>query len=108
MDEKNHTSTESSVKDAIYEFISTLLAEGASPAEISFHLTAHALSLGLQLAPNAHSALATVSLALHQVSDMHAQASIDSESENDAEPSSINGDENSIVVELSHGPKTFH
>ena len=77
MSEKNSTSPDTRVQDAIYKLITQLLGEGGSPAEISYHLTLHALNLAVQFARSAHDAYSVVASAILHTSQHHAGAESD-------------------------------
>ena len=108
MSENNHTSPDTRVQDAIYELITELLGEGRSPAEISYHLTLHALNLGIQLAPTVHHAYAAIATAIMHTTQHHAEANEEKAPEPiDAEPA-LKENDSSIVVPFEHRDKTVH
>ncbi|MFC1740113.1 hypothetical protein ACFL0N_01375 [Pseudomonadota bacterium] len=108
MSEKNPTSADSRVQDAIYELISDLLQEGASPAEISYHLTLHALNMGIQLAPSVHHAYSVIASAILHTTQHHAGVDAEEGSDPIEAAPALKKKESSIIVPFEPRDKTVH
>jgi len=109
MDDKSYVTAELPIPDAIHELITQLLLQGAEPAEISYHLTTHALNLGFQLAPSLCEALSVITSALNHSIGHYASEAAKRRPESLVEDSLLEDDSaKPPVITLEDKTRTLH